>query len=203
MATSFQIRLLGIFGALAPIVYLVATVIGGILWSGYSQYSETVSTLTSQGAPNQTILTPLFAAYNLFVLLLAIGLYFGVKAKKPVWGSVFLALAAIGGLVLFWFPQDYPQGPPTSFSGTMHVAVAGVIAFASLASMLAYGLSLRKVPAWGNIARFCLVWLPVGLVLGAFGAMSITMSYAGLAERLSIGSILIWIEIMSIALIKK
>ncbi len=148
MASSFQIRLLGIFGALAPLAYLIATVVGGFLWSGYSQYRETVSTLTSQGAPNQTILTPPFAAYNLFVLLLAIGLYFGVKAKKPVWGSIFLSAAVLGGLILFWFPQEYPQGPPISFIGTMHVAVAGVIAFASLAYMLAYGLSLRKIPEW-------------------------------------------------------
>ncbi len=203
MATSLQIRLLGIFGVLAPLVYLIAMVVGGFLWSGYSQYNDTVSTLTSQGAPNQTIITPLFAAYNLFVLLLAIGLYFGVKAKKPLWGSIFLSIAAIGGLILFWFPQDYPQGPPTSFTGTMHVFVAGAIAFASLASILAYGLSLRKVPEWRGIAHFCLIWLPVGLVLGAFGAMSITTGYAGLAERLSIGSIMIWIEIMSLALIKK
>jgi hypothetical protein len=85
----------------------------------------------------------------------------------------------------------------------MHVAVASVIAFASLASILAYGLNLRKVREWKSFARFSLVWLPVGLVFGAFGALSITMVYAGLAERLSIGSILLWIEIMSLVLIKK
>jgi len=202
MLSSVQVRTLGVFGALAPIIYLIATVVGGFLWPGYSHYSETVSTLTSSAAPNQIILNPLFAFYNFFVVLLAIGLFFGVKTKKPFFGSIFLALAGIGGLVLFWFPQDYPQGPPTTFAGTMHIAVAGVIAFASLASMMAYGLGLRKTPNWNSFARFSLIWLPVALVLGAFGAISITASYAGLAERFSIGSILLWIEISSIALIK-
>ena len=200
--SSVQIRVLGIFGALAPIIYLIATVIGGFLWVGYSHYSETVSTLTSSGAPNQIILTPLFACYNLFVVLLAVGLYFGLRGSKPRFGSIFLALAGAAGLILFWFAQDYPQGSPTTFTGTMHIAIAGIIAFASLASMLSYGLTLRKIPNWNRVARFCLLWLPVAIVLGGFGAVSITTSYAGLAERLSIGSILLWIEIMSIALIR-
>lgn len=201
--TSLHIRVVGFLGALAPFVYLIAVIIGGYLWSGYSQYSETVSTLTSSGAPNQEFLTPLFAIYNVFIIVLAVGLYFGVKAKKPLFGSTFLAVSGISGLILYWFPQDYPQGPPTTFTGTMHVAIAGIIAFTSLASMLAFGLQLRKVHTWKQFAIFSLVWLPVALVLGALGAISITTSYAGLAERLSIGSILLWIEIMSLALITR
>jgi hypothetical protein len=203
LLSSVQIRVLGIFGALSPIIYLIATIIGGFLWAGYSHYSETVSTLTSSGAPNQTILAPLFACYNLFVVILAIGLYFGVKGNKPRFGSIFLALAGAAGLILFWFPQDYPQGSPTTFTGTMHIAIAGIIAFASLASMLSYALTLRKVPNWNRIARFCFLWLAIAIILGGFGAISITTSYAGLAERLSISSILLWIEIMSITLINK
>jgi len=45
--------------------------------------------------------------------------------------------------------------------------------------------------------------LPIALVLGGFGVASITTPYAGLAERLSIGSILFWIEIMSIGIIAR
>jgi len=204
MLTRKQICLLGYCGALAPFLYLVAVIVGGFLWSGYSHYSETVSTLTSSGAPNQIILTPLFGVYNLLVVLLAVGLYFGLKGtkSKSYLGSIFLGIGGVSGLVLFWFPQDYPQGPPTTFMGTMHVAIAGVIAFASLIAILVYGLTLRKVPDWRRFARFSLVWFPVALVLGAFGAISITMSYAGLAERLSIGSILVWIEIVSLYLVK-
>ena len=80
--TSLHIRVVGFLGALAPFVYLIAVIIGGYLWSGYSQYSETVSTLTSSGAPNQEFLTPLFAIYNVFIIVLAVGLYFGVKARR-------------------------------------------------------------------------------------------------------------------------
>lgn len=201
MPTSKQIQALGVFGAIAPVIYVLADVIGGLLWPGYSHYSETVSTLTSTGAPNQEILVPLFAIYNICVILLALGLYYGVEDGKPLWGSTLLAVAGIGGLALFAFPQDYPQGPPVTFTGTMHVVGAGIIAFAALAAMVAFGLQLRHNPRWTSYARFSIIMLPIAIVLGAFGAISITTPYAGLAERLSIGSILFWVEILSIGLI--
>ena len=199
-SNTSKTRVLGMIGSLGPFIYLVATLTGGYLWTGYSHYSETVSTLTSSGAPNQAILTPLFAAYNICVLLLAVGLYIGIRNKGARVGSTLMALAGACGLLLFWFPQDFPQGPPTTFTGTMHVAIAGIIAFASLASVLEYGLSLRKNASWKTFARFCLIWFPIALMLGGFGAASITTAYAGLAERLSIGSILVWIEIAGVFL---
>jgi hypothetical protein len=199
---SSKTFVLGVFGALAPVFYLIAVIVGGYLWPGYSHYSETVSTLTSTGAPNQNIMVPLFAIYNVFVLLLSVGLFFGLRRGKAAWGAVFLAIAAIAGLVLFWFPQDYPQGPPTTFTGTMHVVIASVTAFASLASVLIYGLTLRKNPDWKRFGQFCLFWFPIALILGGFGAASIMTPYAGLAERLSIGSILLWIEFAALTLIK-
>jgi Protein of unknown function (DUF998) len=203
MESSLQFRILGLLGAIAPVIYLVATALGGFLWTGYSPYSETVSTLTSSSAPHANILNPLFATYNLFVILLAFGLYLGVKPKKPLLGSTLLSIAGIGGLVLYWFPQDFPITPQMSFTGTMHVVFAAVIAFSSIAAMAAYGIALRKVPNWSKIGKLCLIWLPIAFVLGGFGAASITAPYAGLAERLSIGSILLWIEVMAITLIKK
>jgi hypothetical protein len=44
--------------------------------------------------------------------------------------------------------------------------------------------------------------VPIALILGGFGAASIMTPYAGLAERLAIGSILLCIEVAARALIK-
>lgn len=181
---------------------MIATVLDGYLWAGYSQYSETVSTLTASGAPNTIILNPLYATYNLFIILLALGLYLGIKTRGAFFGSIFMTIAGIGGLILYWFPQDYPITVEMTFTGTMHVVFAGVIAFSSLVSMALFGVALRKASNWSKIGRLCLVWLPFAIVLGGFGAVSVTAP-SGLAERLSIGSILLWFEVMAISLIKK
>jgi hypothetical protein len=42
--------------------------------------------------------------------------------------------------------------------------------------------------------------LPIAIAFGAFGAASLTSSYAELAERLSIGTILFWMEVLAIGL---
>lgn len=199
--TPSQIRTLGLLGAVGPIVYVAAVVIGGFLWPGYSHYSQTVSSLTSARAPNQAIMLPLFAFYNVCVILLAVGLYYGIqKEVKHVWGPVFLTATGAGGLVLFLFPQDYPQGPVTIF-GTLHVVVAGIITFFSLAAMALFWHHFRLDPSWKGYGRFSIVMLPIALVLGVFGVISLSTPYAGLAERLSTGSILLWMETVSIGLV--
>jgi hypothetical protein len=190
-------------GALAPVVYLIAVLVGGYLWQDYSHVRDTVSTLTSAGAPNQEVMVPLLAIYNIFVIALAAGLYLGVEGKKPRITSALIATAGIAGLVLFAFPQDYPQGPPVTFTGTMHVAVAGIIALVSLLAIAALFFELRHVKGWTTIAKISIILLPIAVVLGGFGAASITTAYAGLAERLSIGTILVWLEVVALGVITR
>ncbi|MGE5556232.1 MAG: DUF998 domain-containing protein [Methanocella sp.] len=164
---------------------------------------DTVSTLTSAGAPNQEVMVPLFAIYNLFVIGLAAALYLGVEGKKPRLTSALIAAIGVDGLVLFAFPQDYPQGPPVTFTGTMHVAVAGIGALVSLLAMAALFFELRRVKGWGTIAKISIILLPIAVAFGGFGAASITTDYAGLAERLSIGTILVWLEIVALGVITR
>jgi hypothetical protein len=196
-------KILGVVGALAPLVYLIAVLVGGVLWQDYSHVHDTVSTLTSAGAPNQGVMVPLFALYNIFVIALAAGLYLGVAGKKPRLTTALIAAAGVDGLVLFAFPQDYPQGPPVTFTGTMHVAVAGIGALVSLLAMAALFFELRRAKGWGTIAKISIILLPIAVAVGGFGAASITTSYAGLAERLSIGTILVWIEIVALGVITR
>ncbi len=196
------IRVLGIFGAVGPIVYIAAVLIGGFLWPGYSHYSETVSTLLSSRAPNQVIMVPLFAFYDVCLILLAVGLYYGIqKEARHIWGSAFLVAAGAGGLVLFLFPQDYTASPPFAVLGMLHLVITGIIAFFSLAAIALFWLQFRLDPRWKGYDRFSIVMLPIALTLGVLGLVSISAPYAGLADRLSIGSILLWIEVASIGLI--
>lgn len=200
--SNFGIRVLGIFGAVGPIVYIAAVLIGGFLWPGYSHYSQTVSTLISSRAPNRIIMVPLFAFYNVCSILLAVGLYYGIqKEVRHIWGSAFLVAAGAGGLALFLFPQDYTAGPPFAVLGMLHSVITGIVAFFSLAAIALFWLQFRLDPRWKGYDRFSIVMLPIALTLGVLGLISISAPYAGLADRLAIGSILLWIEVASIGLI--
>jgi Protein of unknown function (DUF998) len=192
-----------IAGAIGPVAYLIAVLVGGLLWSGYSQYAETVSTLTSTGAPHQEVVLPLFAAYNVSLVAFAVGVDRGIRPVR--WGRLgpaFLGAAGVGGLGLFLFPQG-PPNDPLSGTGVPHTILAGAIALAFLLALGFLWRRLRQDPGGSGEARFTAGMLVAGIVLGAFGALSISAPYAGLAERMSIGTFLLWTEVIAIRLIRR
>ena len=190
-----RVRALALLGAAAPIVYLAALLIGAWLWPEYSAYSESVSTLTSTGAPNQWILVPLFAFYNVGLICLAVGLLLVFDHRWSArLGPIFLATAGAVGLVLFAFPQD-PWGAPITSTGFGHIVLAGVIALCFLLALGFTWRAMRADPSWVGFDRFTLVMLVLGVAVGLFGALSVASPYAGLAERASIGVFLLWTEV--------
>ncbi|MGA2791198.1 MAG: DUF998 domain-containing protein [Candidatus Bathyarchaeia archaeon] len=195
-------RALGAFGAVGPVIYLSALLLGGFLWPEYSQYRDTVSTLTSAGSPIQVrdVMLLLFGLYNVCVILLAVGLYYGIEDGQ-IWGPVSLLSTGALGLALFLFPQDYPQGFPVTITGTIHVVLAEVVTFLSLAAMAFFWRNFGRDPHWKHYGHFSIAMLPISTALAVFVLISISAPYQGLAERLSIGSILFWMEVVSIRLI--
>jgi len=81
-----------------------------------------------------------------------------------------------------------------------HTAVAGVDALCFLLALGFVAARCRGDPAWASEGCTTAGFLLAGVVLGGFGAASITQPYAGLAERLSIGTFLLWAELMAIDL---
>ena len=63
-----KIKSLVFCGILAPVVYVGAVVLGGVLRPDYSHVSSFVSALVESHAPHGWLLGPLFGLYNLFCL---------------------------------------------------------------------------------------------------------------------------------------
>lgn len=188
-------------GILGPVVYVLTVGVGGWLWSGYSHYSETISTLTSQGAPNQAILVPLFAFYNLTLIALALGLHSSIAPRRfGALGPAMLASAGAAGLALFLFPQG-PANDPLAGTGVSHTVVAGIDALCFLLAMGFLWRRLRSDPRWAPYGAFTAALLVLGILFGGFGAASVAAPWAGLGERLSIGIFLVWTAGMAIGLL--
>lgn len=97
----------------------------------------------------------------------------------------------------------FPQGPwsaPLSGTGVEHTIIAGVDALCFLLALAFLATRFSQEPNWKFESRVTGVFLVAGVVFGGFGAMSVTAPYAGLAERLSIGTFLVWSEWVAIAL---
>ena len=61
--SNSKVKILALCGILAPIVYVVALVVGNILDPSYSQVGKTVSELIERGAPNRDLLNAIFIIY--------------------------------------------------------------------------------------------------------------------------------------------
>ena len=75
-------------GVPAPLVYVVTVILGGLLRPGYSQNAHAVSELIVAGAPNTSLLIPLFTLYDILLVAFGAGLLLTVKVSPEAAGAL-------------------------------------------------------------------------------------------------------------------
>lgn len=201
-------RLLLFSGILAVVFYVAAVIIGGALRPGYSHIGNFVSELIETGAPNKSLLNPLFILYNLFTGTFAVGLLLFVQAKSPSGsvnlgraGAIILIAEAVFGLVTIFFPQDV-RGTPATTTGTMHIVLAGLSSLTTMGAILLVGLWFRRVPGMIGYAWYSLISLMIVFIFGGLAAYTgaTNSPISGLMERITIGGFLQWMLVLGILL---
>jgi len=177
-------------GILGTIVYVFNVLLGGIITPEYSHIRNAVSELTQRGAPNIVILSTLFVVSALLILLFGIAIIMRYKHqnRKLYAGGVLIAIYGIfAALLASIFPQD-PIGGESSFTGTMHLVIAGLTALAIMSGILLSGLGIDKqTVTWSGFKLYS--FITVILVFG-FGTptpilIMNNIELLGLFERLT------------------
>ena len=186
--------------ALAAVTcYVGATVLGGLLDRSYSHVSDSVSELTSNGAPNRLVLGLLYVAYNLGVVMMVVGLWRSSRLSRAVRVGLglLLAVAAMGVVMIVPFPQD-PMGTAITTAGTVHIALASLSSLALVVAAFVLARGWRQDPRWHGLARPSL-GAGIALVLLAppgFWAAASGSPYFGLAERVVQAVFLGWFAVI-------
>jgi hypothetical membrane protein len=197
--------LLMLCGMLAPVVYVFAVVIGGLLSPDYSHKSQAISELIEAGAPNKWLLNPLFGLYNLLTGAFAVGLFLVVRAsprseRRPsgLLGSVVLAFEAVVGFVTVFFPQDPPGSPPTP-TGATHIALAGLSSLATMATIVLVGIWFWRTSGLRGYGAYSFLTVAAIFVSGGLAAWSVATGnpFAGVFERVTIGAFLQWMAVVA------
>lgn len=183
----------GIGGLAATVCYVGTVIAGGLIVPGYSHLSDSVSELTSPGAPYGAELAIGFIAYNVAVVAVGAGV---LMSSRRSWltaaAAVLLIATGVAGVLMIQpFPQD-PMGTPLTAAGTGHIVLAGVSALGLVAATVLCAFAWRSDPVWGRVR-----WLSLGagvaiLATGAVGAAMIASPYFGLFERFTQVSFLTW-----------
>ena len=185
-------------GVIAPIVYVAAVVIGGLLRPRYSHVSDAIDVLTAEGAQHKLLLGGLFFAYNLLAIFAADALLPRLRATGSralqFAGGTFLANSILG-MFLLALPMDRPGAALTAI-GTAHILLADAVAAGNVVTVAlaaaggaALGYRRYAAYAWGSCAAI--------LVTGVLAAVAAATAqpWLGLAERLSVAGYLQWIVV--------
>ena len=188
-------------GMLAVMVYILHVLLGGFLWKDYSHLQQPISDLTSSGAPNKDLLLLITNIYGVLALIFALSFTLIVSQKNHRFvfgGGVSLVLMHIVSLSYGFFPQDLP-GAETTFKGTMHLVVTGLIVPFTILSPLLIGFGFRKNKERRTLGIFSVVCGVLIFILGGLTGLFYAnhLAYFGLVERLNIGTLQVWMFILS------
>jgi hypothetical protein len=190
-------------GIAASVLYVVANVVGAIVWDGYSSTSFTISELSAIDAPSRPLVPTLMFVFGLLSICFAIGVLAVAGRKRDVRITGWLLLA-IGVLNLAGpFVPMHLRGVETSLTDAMHIAVTAVT---SLLLMLAVWFARG---AFGRGFRmYSLATLAMLIVFGALAAVdgpriaaNEPTPWVGLTERICVGAYLLWMLVLSGALL--
>ncbi|MBX3084834.1 MAG: DUF998 domain-containing protein [Anaerolineae bacterium] len=198
-------------GVLAALVYVGTVILGGLLRPDYSHLTQPISELTATGAPNKLLLDVLFLAYNVLVIAFGIGVFqrtssTGTGKLSGIVAAVSLIITGLcGALLQLFFSQD-PGGAKAAetTTGTLHIVFAGIAALSSMIAMLAAAWWFRKQPELKAYVPYTVISFVIMLVSGGFGAGAATSGFSlfGVVERITIGTLIVWLFVISFRLYK-
>ena len=195
-------KLLLTSGILSSLLYVAMNVFVPMQWEGYSSASQTVSELSAIGAPTRQLWLLLVIPYTLLVVAFGWGVWLSAGRNRPlrVVGGLMIAHGVIG---IFW-PPMHLRGSEFTLTDTLHIVFAIVTVLIVMLEIgfgaAAFGKRFRLYSI-GTMA----ILLVFGVLAGLDGpriAANLPTPWVGVWERISIGAFLLWVVLLTLALLR-
>jgi len=202
-----KLTVISLFGIVAPLFYIIPTIVGGLLRPGYSHLSNSVSDLLASGAPNRIYLMIPFTVYPIFLSVFGFGLFSVLKSKPAPLNSqtgligfilIGASMGILGILTMTVFPQD-PHGAPMTTPGLMHLILVGIQAVSAMAAILLIGFWFKS-NGFSGYFIYSIISFVVLLITGIISIIGVTQGsqFIGLFQRLNVGAISQWLIVIGI-----
>lgn len=200
-------KLYPIFGALAALIYIAYVVIGGaISQGGYNHLINAISELPHFVTEDKFIylsnLTIIYGIALIFFSIIAFVDFKNYKSKFCRIAFVLILLNSISGIMTDIFPMD-ARDKGTTVAGIIHMVLAGFLAIFSILTPLFAGIGFKKIPEFKYLAVYSItssIIICASGIITAAGAVN-KFKYFGIVERVTIGTYIIWILIISIQML--
>lgn len=183
-------RYLALCGMIAPILFMVMTILGGALRPGYSHLADTISELFSPGSPNKLSLDTLHTLFAILLILFGLGVleFINTNDESTRMGKIGAYLYIIMGFISIFtaaiFPQD-PWGTPVTFRGQMHINLSGVIGILSIIAFILIGTWFKRTKIIPWFGAYSIITVGAVIISTGLYIASIDTPLMGLAERIS------------------
>ena len=202
-----KLAVVSLFGIVAPLFYIIPTVVGGLLRPGYSHISNSVSDLLASGAPNRVYLMIPYTVYPVFLSVFGFGIFAILRSKPPPLNSqtgligfilIGASMGILGILTMTIFPQD-PHGTPMTTLGLMHLILVAVQAINAMAAIVLIGFWFRS-NGFSGYFIYSIISFVVLLITGIISIVGVTQGsqFIGLFERLNVGAIVQWLVVIGL-----
>jgi hypothetical membrane protein len=190
-------------GIVAPLLYVVTTVLAGQLWAGYSVTSQSISELFAVEAPTKSFVDPPLIVYSLLVYAFGVGIWLsagGKRALRIVAGAI-IAKEALGLVIQLFFPMHLRGGEAT-FSDAMHATLTALGVLSMLVAMGFGAAALGKRFRLYSMGTFVVFLLMALLAFwdGARMAQGLPTPWMGVWERITIFAYFVWTVVLAVTL---
>jgi multimeric flavodoxin WrbA len=197
-------RVLLACGALSTVLYVAMNVFVPMQWESYSSVSQTISELSAIGAPTRSLWIPFGALYAVLVTAFGWGVWTTARGNRPLRVvGVLMLVYGLSGFAWFFAPMHL-RGNTATLTDVMHLVLGGAT---SLLYMLALGFGAAalgkrfRLYSLATMAVLVMTGILTGLEAPGIG-QNLPTPWIGVWERMSLGAAMLWLAVLSVALLR-
>jgi hypothetical membrane protein len=197
---SNLVSLLAVGGVIAPILYVTFVVVAALSYPGYSHVTQFMSQLGV--GPSAAIMNTNSVVTGLLILALAFGLHLSINdGKGSKLGPILLGVSGIA----FALAGILPCTESTCTASDVHNSIVAPIALiaGALASLI-ISRRMKTDARWRSYASYALfTGIVLAVIMPVYAATEYTIlkPWVGIAQRILIGVLFLWIEVMGLRLL--
>lgn len=190
---SFRNKAIGLAALVGTAYFILVVLVLHLEPTGYDPLTNAVSDYAV--GPFALQMQSAFFAGGVGLSCLGVASYLVRGSRREAYGSALILIAGLSLFLVGAFPTDI-EGTPTTFHGSMHVALSAVVFIASPAGMLLDSSGMGRKWLWATSAAMALAFL------SAFAVSALALNASGLSERLYIGVLVGWWLLASVRILR-
>jgi hypothetical membrane protein len=195
-----RMQTLALAGVIGTIFYFLHVILGRLNYPGYNSLAQAVSDLTALNAPSRQIAQACTTVHGFFTVTACtlFCVFYQEKVNKVFRIGIYLFatmqwISAVG-YTLFSLSESGYAG---TFQDVMHMVVTALVVLLSIVSMIMIAVGCCKSKNYKQFGIFTIVILCI-MAIGSIATGAVPLAYFGVAERLSVYSVVIYTAVLSL-----